>query len=107
MQSIVSTTKETMGAELMDTMTSMANNSDDGNHLINLIKTFISKVVCNSDVLHIVRPFVYLLLIAKHGKKSWYPMLVSLAMDCVITFLVFLKLIGTQKLRSIERRDLY
>lgn len=42
----------------------------------------------------------------KHGKKSWIPIQVSLAMDLLIIFLVFLKLIGAEKLRSIERRDL-
>jgi hypothetical protein len=42
----------------------------------------------------------------KHGKKSWVPIQVSLAMDLLIIFLVFLKLIGAQKLRTIERRDL-
>lgn len=42
----------------------------------------------------------------KHGRKSWLPLKVSLAMDVIIIFLVILKLIGAQKLRSIEKRDL-
>jgi hypothetical protein len=42
----------------------------------------------------------------KHGKNSWVPIQVSLAMDAFIIFLVFMKLMGSQKLRSIERRDL-
>ena len=42
----------------------------------------------------------------KYGKKSWIPLQVSLSIDVMIIFLVFLKLIGAQKLRTIERRDL-
>ena len=64
------------------------------------------KLVFNSDILHIIRPVIYLYLVMKHGKKSWIPVKVSFAIDLVIIFLVFLKLIGSEKLRSIERRDL-
>ena len=70
-----------------------------------MLKRIVS-LVFNSDILHILRPFVYVYLVMKHGKKSWYPVQVSLAMDLLIIFLVFLKLIGAQKLRTIERRDL-
>jgi len=73
--------------------------------LKNIFKN-IFKTIFNSEVLHIIRPFVYLYLIMKHGKKSWIPIQVSLAIDLLIIFLVFLKLIGAEKLRSIERRDL-
>lgn len=66
----------------------------------------VVNLVFNSDILHILRPFVYVYLVMKHGKKSWYPIQVSLSMDLLIIFLVFLKLIGAQKLRTIERRDL-
>lgn len=70
-----------------------------------LLKT-IAGIAFNSDILHIIRPFVYIFLVMKHGKKSWIPIQISLAMDLLIIFLVFLKLIGAQKLRTIERRDL-
>ena len=70
-----------------------------------MLKRIVS-LVFNSDILHILRPFVYVYLVMKHGKKSWYPVQVSLVMDLLIIFLVFLKLIGAQKLRTIERRDL-
>ena len=53
-----------------------------------------------------MRPFVYIYFVMKYGRKSWLPLQVSLAMDVMIIFLVFLKLIGAQKLRTIERRDL-
>jgi len=66
----------------------------------------ILRLIFNSDILHIIRPVIYVYLVMKHGKKSWIPIKVSLAIDIVIIFLVFLKLIGSQKLRSIERRDL-
>ena len=62
-----------------------------------LLKNIIKKVFSiffNSDILHIIRPFVYIYLVMKHGKKSWIPIQVSLAMDLTIIFLVFLKLIG-------------
>ena len=42
----------------------------------------------------------------KHGKQSWRPIAWSFAIDVLTWFLVFLKLIGGQKLRTIERRDL-
>jgi hypothetical protein len=58
-----------------------------------IIKKFF-KIVFNSDILHIIRPVVYVYLVMKHGKKSWVPIKVSLAMDLLIIFLVFLKLIG-------------
>ena len=61
---------------------------------VNKIFKKIVNIVFNSDVLHILRPFVYVYLVMKHGKKSWYPIQVSLAMDLLIIFLVFLKLIG-------------
>jgi peroxin-16 len=62
-----------------------------------VLKSIVKKVVgilFNSDILHIIRPFVYIFLVMKHGKKSWVPIQVSLAMDLLIIFLVFLKLIG-------------
>ena len=68
--------------------------------------SFLSRVLFNSDILHIVRPFIYVFLVMKYGKKSWTPIKVSFAMDVSIIFLVFLKLIGATKLRTIERRDL-
>ena len=71
-----------------------------------LVVKLLKHVVFNSDVLHIIRPFIYVALVAKHGKRSWYPIWISLAIDLFIIFLVFLKLIGPQKLRTIERRDL-
>ena len=77
--------------------------------LIKLLQKLIKgvgSIIFNSDILHIIRPFVYIFLVMKHGKKSWVPIQVSLAMDLLIIFLVFLKLIGAQKLRTIERRDL-
>jgi hypothetical protein len=77
--------------------------------LLMFVQRMVKKIlglVFNSDILHILRPFVYVYLVMKHGKKSWYPVQVSLAMDLLIIFLVFLKLIGAQKLRTIERRDL-
>ena len=74
--------------------------------MLKLLFKNILKTIFNSEVLHIIRPFVYLYLIMKHGKKSWVPIQVSLAIDLLIIFLVFLKLIGAEKLRSIERRDL-
>lgn len=73
------------------------------------IKRLFAKVfglVLDSEILHILRPFVYVFLVMKHGKGSWVPFNVSLAMDVLIIFLVFLKLIGMQKLRTIEKRDL-
>lgn len=55
---------------------------------------FLGGVVFNSEILGILRPFVYVFLVIKHGKKSWVPLQVSLAMDILIIFLVFLKLVG-------------
>ena len=63
-------------------------------------------LVLDSEILHILRPFVYVFLVMKRGRGSWVPFTVSLAMDLVIIFLVFLKLVGMQKLRTIEKRDL-
>ena len=78
--------------------------------LLNLARDILTKllngIVFNSEILHILRPFVYVFLVMQHGKKSWVPVQVSLAIDILIIFLVFLKLIGAQKLRTIERRDL-
>ena len=74
-----------------------------------MLKFLVGKllsILLNSDILHIIRPVVYVFLVMKHGKKSWIPIKISFAMDIIIIFLVFLKLIGAQKLRSIERRDL-
>lgn len=62
-----------------------------------MLKGFVGKILFilfNSEVLHIVRPFIYVYLIMKHGKKSWIPIQASLAIDLLIIFLVFLKLIG-------------
>ena len=73
--------------------------------LARLLKNFF-KIVFNSDILHIIRPVVYIYLVWKYGKKSWVPIQVSLFMDLLVIFLVFLKLIGATKLRTIERRDL-
>ena len=42
----------------------------------------------------------------KHGKKSWVPIYLTLALDTFIAFLTFLKLIGAQKLKTIERNDI-
>lgn len=74
--------------------------------MLKSILNVFGRILFNSDILHIIRPFVYIFLVMKHGKKSWVPIQVSLAMDLLIIFLVFLKLIGAQKLRTIERRDL-
>ena len=77
--------------------------------LLNLLKDSLAgflRILFNPDILHIIRPIVYIYLVMKHGKKSWFPIQISLMMDLLIIFLVFLKLIGAQKLRTIERRDL-
>lgn len=77
--------------------------------ILSILKRFVSRVLgilFNSDILHIIRPFIYVFLVMKHGKTSWVPIQISLALDLLIIFLVFLKLIGAQKLRTIERRDL-
>ena len=74
-----------------------------------LLKRLIGKIlgiVFNSDVLHIIRPLVYVCLVMKHGKKSWEPIKVSFAIDLLIILLVMLRLLGSEKLRHIERRDL-
>lgn len=63
-------------------------------------------IVFNSDVLHIVRPLVYVCLVMRHGKRSWIPIQVSLAIDLFIICLVAIRLLGSEKLRHIERRDL-
>ena len=60
----------------------------------------------DSEILHIIRPFVYVFLVMKNGRQSWLPFQVSLAMDLLIIVLVFLKLIGAERLRTIEKRDL-
>ena len=63
-------------------------------------------MVLDSEILHIIRPFVYVFLIMRHGKNSWVPFQVSLALDLLMVGLTFLKLMGRQKLRTIEKRDL-
>lgn len=76
---------------------------------LSLVRKIFSRVfgvLLDSEILHIIRPFVYVYLIMKHGKKSWVPLQVSLAMDALTIFLVGLKLFGAEKLRNIERRDL-
>lgn len=70
-----------------------------------LVRKFFG-VILNSDVLHIVRPLVYVCLVMKHGKKSWVPIQISLAIDLLIIMLVVLRLLGSEKLRHIERRDM-
>ena len=73
------------------------------------LKRFFAKVfglVLDSEILHIIRPFVYVFLVMRHGRGSWVPFNVSLGIDLLIIFLVFLKLVGMQKLRTIEKRDL-
>ena len=45
-------------------------------------------------------------LVAKKGKHSWTPFKVSLAIDLLIVFLVCLRLISAEKLRTIERNEL-
>ena len=79
--------------------------------LVSLVKTWLSKVigtVLDPEVLHIIRPFVYVLLVSgmKNGRHSWFPIKVSLALDGLTILMVVLKLVGKQKLRTIERRDL-
>lgn len=74
--------------------------------LVRKIFSRVFGVLLDSEILHIIRPFVYVYLIMKHGKKSWVPLQVSLAMDALTIFLVGLKLFGAEKLRNIERRDL-
>ena len=66
----------------------------------------VRKVLFNPDILSIVRPIVYVFLVMKHGKKSWLPVQVSLFIDLLIIFLVFLRMAQSEKLRTIERRDL-
>lgn len=70
-----------------------------------LIRKFFG-IVFNSDVLHILRPLLYVCLVMKHGKKSWVPIQVSFALDLLIILLVVLRLLGSEKLRHIERRDM-
>jgi peroxin-16 len=72
-----------------------------------IVGNLLSGVVFNSEILHIIRPFVYVLLTVQYGKRSWVPFQISLAIDFLTIFLVFLKLVGAQKLRTIEKRDLY
>ena len=45
-------------------------------------------------------------LVATKGKNSWTPFKVSLAIDLLIVFLVCLRLISAEKLRTIERNEL-
>lgn len=63
-------------------------------------------LIFNNDILHIIRPFIYLYGVMKYGKQSWRPIAWSFSIDVLTWFLVFLKLIGSSKLRTIERRDL-
>ena len=70
-----------------------------------LIKKLLN-LLLNPDILNIISPFIYVYLVIKYGKKSWTPVQVSLAIDAFTAFLVGLRLIGSQKLRSIEKRDL-
>lgn len=77
--------------------------------MIVILRRLITKIfglVFNSDVLQIVRPLIYVCLVLKHGKKSWLPIKVSFAIDLLIVFLVLLRLLGSEKLRHIERRDM-
>jgi len=73
--------------------------------LIKLV-TQIGKLLINSDILHIIRPAIYMFLVATKGKNSWTPFKVSLAIDLLIVFLVCLRLISAEKLRTIERNEL-
>ena len=63
-------------------------------------------IIFDSEVLHIIRPLLYVCLVMKHGRKSWTPIWISLALDILIILLVFLRLSSSEKLRHIERRDL-
>ena len=81
----------------------------NGLNFFELLKLFLSKivnVVLNNDILYIFRPAIYIYLVMKHGKKSWVPIYLTLALDTFIAFLTFLKLIGAQKLKTIERNDI-
>lgn len=70
-----------------------------------MIKNFF-KFVITSDVLEILRPLVYVFLVMRHGKKSWIPIQVSLAIDIFSTCLVLIKLFGKDKMEKIGRRDM-
>lgn len=70
-----------------------------------LVKNFF-KFVITSDILEILRPLVYVCLVMRHGKKSWVPIQVSLAIDIFSICLVLVKLFGRDKLEKIGRRDM-
>ena len=81
----------------------------NGLNSIKILRIMISKIinaVLNNDILYIFRPAIYIYLVMKHGKKSWVPIYLTLALDSFIAFLTFLKLIGAQKLKTIERNDM-
>ena len=81
----------------------------NGLNSIQILRIMISKIinaVLNNDILYIFRPAIYIYLVMKHGKKSWVPIYLTLALDSFIAFLTFLKLIGAQKLKTIERNDM-
>ena len=63
-------------------------------------------ILFNCDILNIIRPVIYLYFVMKKGRNSWVPIYVSAAMDLLIIFLIEVKLYRSDKLRSIERRDL-
>ena len=78
-------------------------------YFIKMIRKIFNRffgIIFDSEILHIIRPFIYVYLVMKHGKKSWIPLQVSFALDAFIIFLVGCKLFGKEKLRNIERRDL-
>lgn len=55
----------------------------------------IISLLWNNDVLAILRPLVYVLLVMKYGKKSWFPVKVNIAMDLFIMLLGIFKMMGS------------
>ena len=85
------------------------NGIQNGLNFFQILKQIVQNVVSmvlNNDIIYIFRPAIYIFLVMKHGKKSWVPIYLTLAIDTFIAFLTFLKLIGAQKLKTIERNDI-
>ena len=63
----------------------------------NLIKNFANLVVNNryslDDILHIIRPFIYVYSVMKFGRRSYKPIKIALAIDMVSIFVSMTRLI--------------
>lgn len=88
---------DSLDRRISDELRPKTDKASEFNRFLTLLKFVLKKVfriALDSDILHIVRPFIFVYLVMKHGRKSWLPLQVSFTMDLLIILLLTLKLIG-------------